>query len=94
MKGMTRLLQDESITEMLVVAMVINTVDNHKVHAARSFGKRRRKLTVELGDVGEMDRVSGKRPKLSPVPFDNKLFSPWLWLLWLNDYSGCALSNF
>lgn len=72
---------------MLVVAMVINTVDNHKVHAARSFGKRRRKLTVELGDVGEMDRVSGKRPKLNQhtfcsfqgtvrVPFDNKLFSP------------------
>jgi len=48
--------------------MVINTVDNHKVHAARSFGKRRRKLTVELGDVGETDRVSGKRQKHS-VPF-------------------------
>ena len=65
MKGMTPLLQHDSITAMLVVAMVINTVDNHKVHAARSFGKRRRKLTVELGDVGEMDRVSGKRPELS-----------------------------
>lgn len=49
--------------------MVINTVDNHKVHAARSFGKRRRKLTVELGDVGETDRVSGKRPELSQHTF-------------------------
>lgn len=54
---------------MLVVAMVINTVDNHKVHAARSFGKRRRKLTVELGDVGETDRVSGKRPELGQHTF-------------------------
>lgn len=81
---------------MLVVAMVINTVDNHKVHAARSCGKRRRKLTVELGDVGEMDRVSGKRPELSQHTFFSfqgtgvfwkqiTLTMPLTWLLSLND---------
>jgi hypothetical protein len=34
--------------EWLVVAMVINTVANHKLHAARTCSSRQRKSSAEL----------------------------------------------
>lgn len=55
---------------LLVVAMVINTVANHKLHAARTCGSRQRKSSAELEGAAALDMSlpSGKAQKHN-VPF-------------------------